>query len=296
MPENPIHRYSAAQLEADRDLARILEQAAQSIQDRIRGLPQGIGGRVRAAQLKLVLREIRDIQHELWLEGVTRNITTGRRAAARAAEEAAELLQAVAYTSLPDDVAEALTRGFRATARAGIEASLSRTPRELSDRVWKNYSVMSKTIEDMIRVGLMEGLSAKELAKSVYRFASPTAPGGQSHAAMRLARTEINNAFHDQQIKAGNRPGVLGIKWNLSSSHPKPDDCDKFAKEDAYDQGQGVFPQGDVPKKPHPHCFCYLTYKMMTPRQFKNNLAAGVFDDDLNARIRANLRELGFPK
>jgi hypothetical protein len=128
----------------------------------------------------------------------------------------------------------------------------------------------------------------------VYQYVSPTTPGGESYAAMRLARTEINNAFHERQLAGANRPGVTGVQWNLSGSHRVPDQCNLFAQRDSHNKGPGVFPVGKVPDKPHPQCFCFLTYVTMKPAEFKRALEQGDFDDELDRRTRANLRRLGY--
>lgn len=290
-PASPLIAYSRTQLIYDRKLAVILQRAAREIEQRIRKLKVGVGGEVRAAQLRLVLAEVREVQKALWESGVRSILLEGRNAGATAAEINAETIQRVMYASLPEDVAEALARGIEATARAGIKTDYARIPRALSTRVYKNEALANKTIEQLIRSGLIQGLSAKELAQTVYRYVSPTAPGGASYSSLRLARTEINNAFHQQQILAADRPGVLGVKWNLSGSHPKPDECNDLAQRDN-GLGPGVYDKANVPAKPHPQCFCYLTYEMMTPAQFKKSLDSGAFDDILRREIDANLARL----
>ena len=90
---------------------------------------------------------------------------------------------------------------------------------------------------------------------------------------MRLARSELNNAFHSRQIAAAQKPWVLGVKWNLSKSHPRKDECDRYATENAHQLGRGVFPKSDVPSKPHPHCLCFMTYEMQDEDDFVADLA-----------------------
>lgn len=91
---------------------------------------------------------------------------------------------------------------------------------------------------------------------------------------MRLSRTEINNAFHEQQKRAGDKPWVEGVKWNLSGSHPRPDTCNDYANQ-SNGLGRGVFKTGDVPDKPHPQCLCYLTYETLSPEAFLDALGTG---------------------
>jgi hypothetical protein len=292
---NPQNVYGKVQLTYDVKLNTVLERAAKDIQRRIAGLPVGVGGDVRKAQLQLVLNEIRNIQQAMWTQGVLPTITSGQRDAAKAAENAAEALNRVLYASLPERVAEVVSGGLKATAMAGIERDHARVPRELSQRVYHDFALTSGQVEKTIRAGLVSGLSARELAKDVYQYISPTTPGGASYAAMRLARTEINNAFHEQQKKGADRPGVKAVRWHLSGSHKKPDLCNVYASQDVDDLGSGLYESGNVPGKPHPQCLCYLTYETMSSAEFERALKAGKFDDELDRRIQANLDRLGRP-
>lgn len=290
----PFQPFRRVQASMDAETRRIMERSAKDIQKRVAALDikTGIGAQVRAAQLRLVLKQINARLAAAFVGELLPSVQAGRKAAAEAAQTAAELLTAVAYTALPDDVAEALTRGLDATARAGIESDFARVPRELSSLVYKNSALASGKVEDTIRAGLIQGLNAKELAAEVYKYVSPSTPGGASYAAMRLSRTEINNAFHEQQKAGGNRPGVKATKWNLSESHPKPDKCNEYADHPS-PLGIGCYAFGTVPDKPHPHCFCFLSYIMMTPVDFASALENGDFDAELERRTQANLARLG---
>lgn len=281
--------YLAVQRQYDRQMVAALEAAAKDIERRIRVLKvtPGIGAQVRASQLRVTLAAIHADLADLWRGDVTRTVMTGGKAAAKAAEIAIQTLSDVAYASLPERDAEALVRSLRASSRAGIDAAFARVPRALSEAVYRNEAVQRGIIDGLVRSGLSQGLSAKELARTVYQHVSPTTPGGASYAAMRLARTEINNAFHEQQIKTAHAPGVKGVKWNLSGSHPKPDVCNQYAEEDHSDLGAGVYRVGDVPGKPHPHCFCYLTYVTLSAREFAQEVERGSFDDELRRRLAA---------
>ena len=291
---NPFRDYRKVQQKYDAELARILERTAKAIRARMNRLGTGIGAEIRKAQLSLVLIEIRKLQQSMWLSDVLPMVQRGRVAGMEAAEEAVETIMRPVYASLPGPVAEAIRDGLRATAASGIASDAARIPRELSTRVYRLAALHNGWVSDTIRVGLISGLSARELAQTVYRYISPTTPGGASYAAMRLARTEINNAFHERQIQGASRPGVRGAKWNLSGSHKVPDECNVFAGQNKYDMGPGVFPAGKIPDRPHPQCFCFLTYVTMTPAEFKRSLSNGDFDDELDRRTKANLRRLGF--
>lgn len=289
---DPFREYRKIQAKFDDQTRVVLEAAARDIQRRIERLKPGIGGQVRAAQLRLVLKEIERILKQVWGVAIMDILKEGREEAMLTAESALEALEAVMYGALPKDAAKALSDGLGLAARQGIKNDAARIPRDLSARVWKNRALTTGAVNAMIRRGLVEGLTAKELAKDVARFVSPSTPGGVSYAAMRLARTEINNAFHQQQIKGAERPGVSGVKWNLSGSHVTPDECNIYAETDQHGMGVGVFPVGRVPDRPHPQCFCYLTYVTMSADEFADAMEAGAFDDEIDRRTKANLERL----
>lgn len=283
--------YRKVQGTTEAELKAILEATAKSIQKRVATLRPGVGGVVRAAQLNLVLAAVNRLLKAMWIGQIDPRVARSIKESLEAAEDAIEALQRVAYASLPEQVADQLVKGLRATAASGLKSDSARRARALSPRIYHQRALDDGKIESIIRQGLISGLSAKELAGDVYKYVSPTAPGGSSYAAMRLARTEINNAFHERQLDGANRPGVSAVKWNLSGSHKVPDLCNVYADHG----GNGEWPVGKVPEKPHPQCFCYLTYVMMDSKDFQKALADGEFDDEIDRRTRENLAALGQP-
>jgi hypothetical protein len=295
-PNDPLKGFRAMQQRADTSISVMLERAARDIRRRVASLPSG---GVRAAQLNSVLAQIIAINERVWTSSLLDEILLGDSQAAQLAQKATETMNRFLLGNLPPDLAQAVSESLSATAQAGIRNALARRPRELSSKVWENAQLANGKIEEMVRSGLVSGLSAAELAKTVYKFASPTTPGGQSYAAMRLARTEINNAFHEQQKTMGHQIGVLGTKWNLSGSHPENDECDDYAEHHSDSVARrlgalakGVFEAGEVPDKPHPNCFCYLTYVTMTPREFRDAMLSGQFDDEIDRRARSLVRSV----
>lgn len=286
----PFQPYRRVQGAAERDLARILESTAKAIRKRMSTLRPGVGGDVRKAQLTATLAAIKRLQRLMWVGAINPRIARGVDDAEKAAESAIETMTRVAYAALPERVADVLVAGLRASAESGLKSDAARRKRELSARVYHQFALQSGKIEEVIRQGIISNLSAKELADTVYRYVSPTTPGGSSYAAMRLARTEINNAFHERQLEGANRPGVKAVKWNLSGSHVVPDKCNVYA---AHNKGTGHWPVGQVPDKPHPQCFCFLTYVTIAPRDFKKALERGDFDAEIDRRTRENLARLG---
>lgn len=153
----------------------------------------------------------------------------------------------------------------------------------LSDRIWRIQEYTQKGILDITTQAIMSGISAVELSKQLEGFLlkrgpawttgikrSVTGRGTVAYNALRLARTEINQAYHwAQKEMAKENPMLIGQKWNLSNTHPTdwppsaaymgyPEICDYYAKHDHHGLGEGVFPPGEAPPD-HPNGLCYLT-------------------------------------
>ncbi|MDI6872137.1 MAG: hypothetical protein QME79_12495 [Bacillota bacterium] len=72
-----------------------------------------------------------------------------------------------------------------------------------------------------------------------------------------ITRHETNEAFREARLRASeDKPWVIGIRWRLSRSHPREDECDDLATADQ-GLGPGVYPKGQYPKTPHPQCLCF---------------------------------------
>lgn len=286
----PIKDYAKVQVKYDAETARILELTAKRIRARIARAGMGIGGQIRKAQLTATLNAVVTMLNAMWAT-IDATLDAGVDAGTEAAEDAIEAMTRVAYAALSPQVAETLVNGLRASAESGLKSDKARRKRELSERVYNQRDLSKGKVEETIRAGLISNLSARELAADVYGYVSPTTPGGASYAAMRLARTEINNAFHERQLEGAKRPGVSAVKWNLSGSHRVPDECNVYAAHN----GDGVWPVDGVPEKPHPQCFCYLTYETMKSDDFIKALESGDFDDEIDRRTKLNMARLGQP-
>lgn len=276
-PREPLLQYLRVQGKVDASLNRALATAARDAERRVRALElgrPGIGVRVRQAQLQGVLTAIRELQEDLWRNGIGPLISSSLTDAQRAAVRAGEILDSVLLDALPPRQAEILRDSVRATAEAGIRTDATRQAAQLSERVYKNAALSSGSVERVIRSGIIQGLSARELAASVRQYIHPSTPGGTSYAAKRLARTELNNAFHQRQIAVAQKPWVEAIHWNLSGSHPRKDRCDDYATQNRHDLGRGNWPKDDVPNKPHPQCLCFMTYEMQSEADFLAHVSA----------------------
>lgn len=273
----PLQAYLRRQVVLDAALKRSLRQAIRQLDPEIKRLARGsAGSQLRAAQLSLN----RDVMN-MWLsmgKTIEQTILDSDKDIAKVQKLFDDTLLGRSGAKMT----EAQARSMLATARSGLEQYVSRQHfnMSLSDRVYRNGRRGVKTVENLINTGLLQGKSAAEIATSVRKYISPNTPGGASYAAMRLGRTELNNAFHQTSIRmAKEDPFVESLKWNLSRSHGAADKCDQYAKETHTRGGEaGVYPVGDVPAKPHPQCLCFTTPVVIAEEEFLRRLRKGDFD------------------
>lgn len=274
----PIKLFARASRADDGEILRLLADAAREARKEaltLAGKP-GIGAATRSRQYNLEARGLHSAMRAMW-EGVGYLTILGERNVAEAAAESALALQRDLLRRLPPGMEESLLW----QAKAGVDAYISREENtyNLSRRVYKNLALFEGKVDHRIKLSLLQGKSATEIAADVYKFIDPKTPGGASYAAMRLARTEIQNAFHFSTIRhTRENPWVRGYKWNLSGSHPRTDVCNDMANDDHDGLGPGVYKKSNVPGKPHPHCFCYLTTVQMRPDEFMAAYQSGRFN------------------
>ena len=278
---NWLIRYVGVQKAYDKKVIKALKLAADdALEAADKWDRMNIGDRTKRYQFDLVAREIRGVIADLF-KGLVPVLAQGQMDAAEAAakallEEDAKVLEALFPSK---NMRESWEESFTASARHTIGAMVNRVAGiaptyNLSRRVYKSGALSSNQLQRQINSSLARGSSAKELADLVRKSILPNTPGGVSYAAMRLGRTEINNAFHTQSIVSmKDEPWVEHVQWNLSGVHkPDPGDlCETYA-------AQGTFDKYDVPLKPHPQCMCYVTPVMVQFDSFASNLAAGVYD------------------
>lgn len=275
---------------ADRDVIRILDQARRDIDRMLKEIVRrpGIGNEIRRHQLLLVKRNLQREQAQIWTR--LGDVTRARRleAAARVLDvnlQADEhLLVDIGKVVHGQEIAQAIARAERDNAERAIDRMLARVNGDsyvpLADRVYNSQVNIGGQLDRMINSALVRGLSAKEFATEAQGFINPNTPGGLRYAAMRLARTEINNAAHAVAIDSvADKPWVEGMKWHLSGSHPKPDKCDLLARGGT--DGDGIYPKTSVPAKPHPMCFCYVTPALPSDDDFLSSLLGGKYNDYL---------------
>lgn len=241
------------------------------------------GGKVKAAQLRLVLRELRVAQSALWAD-LGRSTQDGVVAAAIKGGEGAEGVLASVFQKNGVPVPSALLAGWREQAKAGIDHILAKSKNgiPLSRAVYKAGVLAIGAVDRKVSQGLLLGHNHKTIAKSVKDMILPTVAGGVSYAAHRLARTEINHAYQTaQEDRHAPEPWNKGMKWNLSKSHPKPDVCNVNATQDLYDIGPGVYTFGNKPDS-HPNCLCYQTTVTVSEDEFFDAFLAGEYNSHLD--------------
>lgn len=275
----------------NRQLAVILREASQEAAAAAQAAArrQGIGSATRAAQLRLIAAEQLRISRALWNRTgeVTREgIRAQAELAARHGVDLDELL-GLSVRQIPG-----YAEGMVFSSQRAAEAVMARRHfgYTLSERIFRNGRRGAAAATSIVERGLAQGLSARELAAQVRGFYSPNVPGGQSYSAMRLARTEINNAYLAvQQEQAASKPWNEWMKWELSSSHSRPDSCDDLAGGGDHPREPGLYRPQNVPSRPHPHCLCYATTVTVEPAEFQRRLLAGDYDDWLEEQGLARI-------
>jgi len=254
----------------------ILLGAAQSLESDIRKLGPS-GEPLSRAQLEAARVSIKAHLNQDWSD-IQQAVAAGRRDGAAAASQVVSKYENVLLSvgMTPSEMRE-YADGLAQASVARVEnvlARISSSYRPLSQQVYSTKSLTNGWVDQQINIGIARGYTAAQLAKSVRQFISPNTPGGASYAAKRLARTEINNAFHATTVDRYQRSGIVEeVDWNLSSSHPEGDECDDLKDESPYDVNF-------VPEKPHPLCFCFITPHLPSRSEFIDNLLSGKYDDE----------------
>lgn len=276
---NWLLRYLTVQQLYDKKVVTALQRAQYDAAQALKKLDgDNIGDRTKRYQVNLVRMEIREIIKGLF-KGFVPIISAGQSDAAEAAARAALKQDAKVLKALFPDPNDRATweKSFVETARNGVVAMLMRVTKSeipLSQQVWKSSAWTNDRLNNIINSHLARNSSADELAKAVEKFVRHDAKGGVAYAAKRLARTEINNAFHAVSIhNAQQLPWVKEVEWHLSKSHPIDEDC----MCEAY-AARKLFPVDRVPLKPHPNCLCYIVPHQISQDDLASKLISGAFD------------------
>jgi hypothetical protein len=242
------------------------------------------GGKVKAAQLALVKRELKVAQSALWGD-LGRSLRQGVEAAVLQAATGAESVLLKTLAAQGVDI-PAYRAAILAQAKQGIDAILSKAKNgiPLARSVYRTQQLATGMVDRKVTQGLLLGHNAKDIAKSVKSMIKPDVAGGVSYAAHRLARTEINHAYQtSQEARYAPEPWAKGMRWNLSKSHPKPDVCNENATAPS-SLGAGCYTFGNKPDS-HPNCLCYQTAVQVSEQEFMDNFIAGKYNSYIDETV-----------
>jgi hypothetical protein len=178
-------------------------------------------------------------------------------------------------------VPEELVRAQQGYATRTVMTYFSRRQHNVtfSQRVFRTRALTQGWIDRTVNRSVLLGESWRELAARVRPLISPDTAGGVSYAAKRLARTELNNAFHESaRVVSENNPYTVGMQWHLSRSHVAQggvEVCELIARGHSAGAKNGVYHHGAVPDKPHPQCRCYVTSVPMDEDAFLRTILGG---------------------
>lgn len=285
-PSEWIRAYAQVQVATDTQIAAMLADAAGAMQADIARIVSKrsltMSDQIRHQQMQVVRKAL--LEHQAAVLRQLGRVVEARRleASARAIQMGnamdAYVLDRLGQRALAREVLTNLTFGLAQTTEVAL-ARMGLSYTDLSQRIYNTDVWLGSRIDSRITQLLAQGKTAKEFAAEAVGWFNPNTPGGVRYAAMRLARSEINNAFHAVSVQqVQDKPWVHAMEWHLSGSHPKADICDEYANEDKFDLGAGVWPKGEVPRKPHPHCYCYVTGVQVGEDEFLNNLVNGNYN------------------
>lgn len=278
VPE-PLHRTVQSIQFTDTEIKNLARNAARDAKRIIADLEgkTGVGAEVRRAQIAMA-----KLNAEMWA-GVGDALKIGVGDAVWNATEMQALFDEALFSSAGFS-ARYWRESMIAQAQGHVENLIARKQNgyTLSDKVYKNAALSKGYVDQAINNGILLGKSAKEIADSVVKYIDPNVPGGVSSAALRLGRTEINNALHTTSINHYKAtPWIEKAKWHLSGSHSRPDQCNEYADNN----GNGVFAVDDIPAKPHPNCLCYTTPINVDLDKFVKNFKSGQYDTYIDKQM-----------
>jgi hypothetical protein len=178
-----------------------------------------------------------------------------------------------------------------------MQAFITRTEEgmNLSQRVWNITEGFKTQLELYLQTGIKHGRGASAIATDIKQLlrepdklfrrvrneagnlvlskaARAYHPGQGIYRssyknALRLTATETNMAYRMSDFTRRQQCDfVMGIRIQLSGSHPAPDICDHM---------KGDYPANYVYRGWHPWCLCYTTSILMSGSEYKRMQASG---------------------
>jgi hypothetical protein len=271
-------------------MERTFQKAARSVLEKLRQLPSD-ASQITQIALRLKLNEIRTVIEHLQSD-YGKLLTAGMLDLAQHAAEREAVIAKFVDAEVDSGLAETLLRNFNLSDGSGVTVKFGRVALNavsavanrlyadglmLSNRLYSLNAFTAQQVEDAIVQGVTEGTNARELAKKIKPLLGLVEPDEDNptrdtpiYRAMRIARTELGNAYREghvastiDPITGRLKPYVLAIGWRLSLGHPTYDICDVWAADDT-GLGPGNYEPGFVPID-HPHGLCYTTSVMADP-------------------------------
>lgn len=279
-------RFARREAATVRQIKGLYARVAAQLRTEIEGITPGTLRRAHLTALAGALEKASNMLNQEILDAVTKGIRLAVDEAVSGPEAVARELLAGVF-----DLTEVKWLFADINQRA-VLSLLSRTRHDglkLSDRVWRTSQSARQALQKIVEDGVARGLDSRKLARRVQQYLQPgvwtamkaetrrnlRVPKDVSYEAIRLARTEMNNAFHEGTVNAYRTiPSARGVYWRLSARHVLPDVCDDYASHN----GNGFWPKGEEPARPHPQCFCVILPAMEDPDEFKERLKAWVQD------------------
>lgn len=292
--KRPLIEFLKVQEYWERDFVHILARAASDAEKIVLQLQakKGVGTAIRVDQLQAVRANLMRAQADIWRK-IGSSVEAGKLDAAAAGVRVnaiyTDVLLRAGYSG---DQLAILLEASEAQARRTVDIALQRIQGPsyvpLSERVYNTQQLSSGIVDRRVTSMLLHGLNAREIAKGVRDLIDPNVRGGVSYAAQRLGRTELNNAFHAASVReAIKSPFIEYTRWMLSGSHPKPDECDQYARtENIKNQPPGTWLPSEVPQKPHPQCLCYTISVAISRQEFVEGFENGTYDKYIDELMR----------
>lgn len=248
----------------EKELLRIYKELAKQLSSEIATCRTSSQDKYLRELNKMVQLNINDLNIKL-SNAIKSNIETS--------SQIASSIDLAYYNAITDDTAlrmmfnKSVIKTSTNTVKKLIQGGYYKDGKTLDKRIWNITRSNAKDIDTLIKVNVLKGANARELASQVERYVNPYKKlaikndyigfnKNISYQSSRLARTSISHSFSETTIEnAKNNHFNKGLKWNLSASHSermhgKTDICDDYADR--------IFKPNDIPLQ-HPNCLCYFT-------------------------------------
>jgi hypothetical protein len=209
----------------------------------------------------------------------TRTLAEGMQRGRAAVELAKDLQRIGGIAPEMPKYLDAVVQAARAGDQIAFEKALAKAQKIADSRKAGSLGVRDFTRQFLSRMRKAEAHQIEAYTQDYLRRKA-------RYQATVVARHETNEANRAAYIQgAQGKPWVLGLKRNLSASHPHDSacECEELATQDLYGLGPGVYPVDRYPETPHPNCLCFPTQVM----------DAGYFDRDTLKQVREAVQQGG---